>query len=90
MGCDQITEIVLPDSITFISDLAFSYCSNLKSINIPQNVTMVEQGVFDGCINLTNIDIADGELEQIAVFVTLHISKTNLIGKTESFISANT
>ncbi len=59
MGCDQITEIVLPDSITFISDLAFSYCSNLKSINIPQNVTMVEQGVFDGCINLTNIDIAD-------------------------------
>lgn len=50
---------VLPDSITLISDYAFSGCTWLTSIEIPNSVTEIGKGAFFGCSGLTSIEIPD-------------------------------
>ena len=42
----NITSIVLPNSITEISDYAFCDCSSLASINIPNNITSIGRMAF--------------------------------------------
>ena len=37
-GCTGLTEIILPDSITTISDSAFSFCENLVKVEIPSTI----------------------------------------------------
>ena len=52
-------EIIIPDSVTSISDRAFSGCSSLTSITIPDSVTSIGDYAFYCCRNLTNITIPD-------------------------------
>ena len=59
-GCDSLTSIVMPDSVTSIGDKAFYNCSSLKNIDIPKGVTDIGIGAFSGCRSLTNIVIPDG------------------------------
>ena len=42
-----VENVTLPDTVTTISSLAFSYCKNLKSIDLPDNVTTLGNGCFD-------------------------------------------
>lgn len=43
----QFTDIIIPDSVQFISDSAFSDCQNLKSITIGED-TVLGSGIFIG------------------------------------------
>lgn len=56
---DNLREIIIPDSVTFIGDSAFIYCSNLISVIIGNKVTSIEDGTFVYCYNLTNIIIGN-------------------------------
>ena len=51
-----ITGVVLPDSITTISDSAFDGCTVLASINLPEGLTTIE-GVAFGSTAITSIVI---------------------------------
>ena len=42
-----ITGVVLPDSITTISDSAFDGCTVLASINLPEGLTTIGEGAFN-------------------------------------------
>lgn len=53
---ENISEVILPNSITKISVGAFQG-SNISSINIPQNVTEIGESAFMYCDNLTKISI---------------------------------
>ena len=57
MGCDSLTSINIPNSVTPIGVRAFSGCESLTNINIPNSVTTIENGAFCGCESLTNINI---------------------------------
>ena len=58
-GCESLTSITIPDSVTGIESSAFSGCSSLTSITIPDSVTSIGWGAFVGCELLTSITIPD-------------------------------
>ncbi|MDE7229001.1 MAG: leucine-rich repeat domain-containing protein [Oscillospiraceae bacterium] len=43
-----LTEVVIPDSVTEISDWAFSDCKRLTSVTIPDSVTKIGGNAFNG------------------------------------------
>ena len=50
-----ITQIEIPDSVTSISERAFTGCSSLTSVIIPDSVISVGGGAFSGCTSLTSV-----------------------------------
>lgn len=55
----NLTNIILPDTVTHIDDGAFSSCRSLTNIEIPDSVTSVGSGVFYYCEALTDVNIPD-------------------------------
>ena len=55
-GCN-ITSITIPNSVTMISGLAFSSCSDLTSVTIPNSVTTIYEEAFYNCSSLSSITI---------------------------------
>lgn len=55
-----IRSIQLPDSITSIGDMAFSYLDQLTSIMIPEGVTHIGSGAFFYCKSLQSLVIPEG------------------------------
>ena len=56
-NCNNLTRIILPNTITCIGDSAFCYCGNLKNINIPESVTSIDRMAFFHCGSLTSITL---------------------------------
>ena len=54
---EEITDLVIPNSVTSIGSNAFRGCSGLTSITIPNSVTSIGRYAFDGCSGLTSISI---------------------------------
>ncbi|MBR3795078.1 MAG: leucine-rich repeat protein [Clostridia bacterium] len=54
-----ITSIIIPDTVTYIGEEAFAYCSALTSVFIPGSVTTLAAGAFHQCAALRNITIPD-------------------------------
>ena len=57
------TEVIIPDGVTEIGELAFSDCMNLTGVIISDSVTKIGQLTFYNCKNLTNINIPNGVTE---------------------------
>lgn len=53
--CDDLTSVVLPNSITYIGENAFYHCDNLVSINIPNSVKSIGDYAFEYCTSLQSI-----------------------------------
>jgi tetratricopeptide (TPR) repeat protein len=56
-GCRPPESIIIPDSVTEISDEAFRTSRSLKSITIPDSVTSIGDSAFYSCASLKNIII---------------------------------
>ena len=53
--CKSLTEITIPDSVTFIDGGAFYGCTSLKEITIPARVTSIGADAFYGCTSLKRV-----------------------------------
>ena len=56
-GCDSLSEIVIPSSVTSIGYSAFFGCDSLSEIVIPSSVTSIGKGAFSSCDSLSEIVI---------------------------------
>lgn len=56
-GCNEITSIVIPNSITEIGEYIFEGCKNLVKAAINCNILTLKAGIFSGCTSLSMIDI---------------------------------
>ena len=53
----EITDVIIPDTVTSIGGYSFRNFSAFKSITIPNSVTGIETYAFSGCTGLTGITI---------------------------------
>ena len=53
-------DVVIPDGVTTIGDVAFVDCDSLTSVIIPDSVTIIGLGAFEGCSSLTSVTIPNG------------------------------
>jgi hypothetical protein len=54
-----MTSIVIPNSVTLISDSTFQSCSSLTSITVPGSVTSIGRNTFYRCSSLTSINLPE-------------------------------
>ena len=54
---NEITNLVIPNSVTNINDFAFVDCDGLMSVTIPNSVTSIGEGSFNSCSGLTSVSI---------------------------------
>ena len=54
-----ITNLVIPNGVTSISNFAFYECTGLTSITIPDSVTSIGRGAFYECTGLKDVYITD-------------------------------
>lgn len=54
----NVTDLVLPDTLTLIGKSAFNKCVYLETLYIPASVVTIEDGAFEDCLSLSNIIIS--------------------------------
>ncbi len=57
-NCDELTNIIIPQSITSIGNEAFSECDGLTNVNIPNSVISIGKGAFWSCDNLADLVVS--------------------------------
>lgn len=50
-----LTEVIIPENVSYIEYLAFSSCSSLTNVIIPASTSDIGTDVFSGCSSLTEI-----------------------------------
>ena len=50
MECNSLRSVTIPDSVTFIGERAFYYCSSLKSAEIPESAELGDSVFPDSCV----------------------------------------
>ena len=85
-GCEKITDIVLPDSISDILAYAFAGCKSLKSINIPDGVEIIGDHSFQNCVSLKSVELPKG-LTKILEYSFYNCSSLNGIEIPENVIT---
>ena len=53
--CDDLSTVVLPNSVIQIERWAFCDCENLKTVSFSNNLTRIKQEAFNGCKKLSEI-----------------------------------
>lgn len=56
-GCNNLTTVNLPDTLTSLGQSTFWGCSSLISIHLPDSLKSIGYGVFRDCLSLKSINI---------------------------------
>jgi hypothetical protein len=87
---EEITDLVIPDDVTYISGNAFRCCKNLTSVTIGDHVRSIGLGAFMECSDITSIIIGKEvtSIERLAFYgctkVTSVISYPRKVPTTDS------
>ncbi len=73
---EEVTNLIIPDTVTEIKPYAFNNCESLTSITIGNGVTSIGTYAFDGCINVTSLTIGEG-VKDIADYAFYNLKGLN-------------
>lgn len=59
-GCNNITSIVIPNTVIGIEERAFDRCASLTSIELPDSVKYISEEAFNYCVSLKSVKIGKG------------------------------
>lgn len=59
-ACFDLTDVIIPDSVTIIEKYAFILCKNLTNVRISNNITVIDEEVFSSCYSLSSVEIPHG------------------------------
>ncbi len=77
-GCENLTEIVIPEGVKIINKCAFSLCYGLTKVIISDGVMTIGEHAFALCTNLTSI-ILPNSITEIGDTAFIHCKKLNSI-----------
>ena len=55
--CENLKEVLLPESITSIGSNAFRLCYNLEQVNLPASISSIGERAFEDCRKLSSVII---------------------------------
>ena len=58
--CEELKEIVPPDSIKNIGEKIFGQCHKLRKVTLSKNISGITEGMFMGCHHLEEVTIPEG------------------------------
>ena len=58
-GCETITSVTIPDSVTAIGEYAFAHCKNLVSVSMGSGLESIGDNAFADCDSLKNVTVPD-------------------------------
>ena len=61
-GCDKLTSVSIPESVSDIGEYAFSECTSMISVSIPESTVTIGKYAFNGCTALTSAVIPAYEI----------------------------
>ncbi len=56
---ELVTDLIIPNGVTTIRNMAFHNCDSLTSVTIPDSVTTIGEWAFRDCNSLTSVTIGD-------------------------------
>lgn len=62
-GCTNLTDIVLPDSVTAINYRGFYFCENLQTVVMGNSITSIGESAFNRCYSLNNVKMSSNITE---------------------------
>ncbi len=78
--CSNVSELVLPETLTSIGKYAFAGCTELTSVTLPASLETLGEGAFLRCSALESISFAEGSvLTEIAKNAFLECTKLSAV-----------
>lgn len=82
----DLTDVTLPEGITYIGESAFMDCGKLESINIPSTTVTIRRAAFASCSALDNVTIPESVAQIMEEAFSGCGSLKNLIIESKSVI----
>ena len=57
VGCTNLANVIIPETVTIIGKEAFKNCTRLVDVDLPDKLEIIGDSAFYGCKGLTNITI---------------------------------
>lgn len=68
VNCSKLTNISIPNSVTYIGFSAFSSCTSLKSITLPSSLSTIGNSAFAGCPSSMTVTYPGSKTQWDAIF----------------------
>lgn len=83
VGDELLTDLVIPGTVTDISQYAFDGCTSISSVYIPQSVTSIGQYAFNGMNSLKTVRYAGSQADWLKIQISSY--NDSLTGLTPEF-----